>query len=223
MGKDNLLLFHLWPMNGWEDTAENGNVVRPEVHGDEVRVPCPPLVKVIILAESPSPSLVPIYEVSRTFDDESARRMIFAAGEPGRLLVRIQRFLREMWDAQEVEKMRHLHKLFRYGHLMYLSPLPLEGERDHGQEIVRREVDALLKEGAQGIVALGDVAGNWVRTHYPPEGLTIVFLPLPSNHVSSWFPSFLERTGRERGTDALAIRDAMAMQIDKLIRFCSDL
>ena len=223
MGKNNLLLFHVWPMNGWEGTAENGNALRPDVHGDEVRVPCPPQVKVIILTESPSPSLVPIYEVSRTFDDESTRRMIFAAGEPGRLLVRIQRFLREMRDAQEVEKMRHLHKLFRYGHLMYLSPLPLDGERDHGHEIVRREIDALLKEGAQGIVALGDVAGNWVRTHYPPEGLTIVFLPLPSNHVSSWFPSFLERTGRERGTDALAIRDAMAKQIDKLIRFCSDL
>lgn len=188
-----------------------------------VVVPRPPTVKVIIVAESPSPGLTPIYHVSRTFDEESARRMIFAAGEPGRLLVRVQRFFEEMWDAQEEEKMEQLHKLFRYGHLVYLNPSPQEEGRDRGRDLVREEVDALLEEGVQGIVALGDVAQNWVRTHYPPEGLMFVFLPQPSNHVSSWFPSYLERTSQERGTDALAIRDAMAVQIDKLIRLCTDL
>ena len=186
-------------------------------------VPRPPNVRVIIVAESPSPGLIPIYNVSRTFDEESARRMIFAAGEPGRLLVRVQRFLREMWDAQEEEKMAQLYKLFRYAHLIYLDPSPQDEGRAGGRDLVRAEVDALLEEGVQGIVTLGDVAKNWVRTHYPPEGLLFVFLPQPSNHVSSWFPSFLERTSRERGTDALAIRDAMAVQIDKLVRLCADL
>jgi hypothetical protein len=45
-------------------------------------------VKVIMVAETPSPGLMTIYRACRTFDDESARRMVFAAGEPGRLLVR---------------------------------------------------------------------------------------------------------------------------------------
>ncbi len=207
---------------GEDDEGDVHNEGR-EPAGGPVVVPRPPIVKVIILAESPSPGLIPIYNVSRTFDEESARRMIFAAGEPGRLLVRVQRFLRELWDAQEDEKMAQLYKLFRYGHLLYLSPSPQDEGRDGGRDLVRAEVDALLEEGVQGIVALGDVAKNWVRTHYPPEGLLFVFLPQPSNHVSSWFPSYLERTSRERGTDALAIRDAMAVQIDKLVRLCADL
>ncbi len=210
-------------MSKGEEGAEKGRDEGFGPAGGPVLVPRPPTVRVIIVAEAPSPGLIPIYKVSRTFDEESARRMIFAAGEPGRLLVRVQRFLREMWDAQEEEKMAQLHKLFRYGHLIYLSPSPQDEGREGGRDIVRAEVDALLEEGVQGIVALGDVAKNWVRTNYPPEGLLFVFLPQPSNHVSSWFPSYLERTSRERGTDALAIRDAMAVQIDKLVRLCADL
>ncbi len=204
-----------------EGVAERTEGCEPS--GGPVLVPRPPQVKVIIVAESPSPALLPIYEVSKTFDEESARRMLFAAGEPGRLLVRVQRFLREMWDAQEEEKMAQLHKLFRYGHLIYLNPAPQDEGRGRGRDAVRAEVDSLLEEGAQGILALGEEAKSWVRTHYPPEALMFVFLPLPSNHVSSWFPSYLERTSQERGTDALALRDAMAVQIDKLIRLCADL
>jgi hypothetical protein len=192
----------------------------------EIVVPRPPQVKVVIVAEAPSPALMPIYRAGRTFDDESARRMIFAAGEPGRMLVRVQHFLREMWDAQEEEKMRQLYKLFHYGHLVYLDRSPAEegaGLARAGMDSTRKEVDALLDEGAQAIVALGETAKNWVRTYYPPESLMLVFLPLPSNHISSWYPSFLEKASRERGTDALAIRDSMAVQIDKLVRLCADL
>jgi hypothetical protein len=210
-------------MNRGGEAARNDDGTGPEAPGDDVLVPRPSTVKVIIIVESPSPSFLPIVNVSRTFDEESARRMVFAAGEPGRLLVRVQRFLREMGDVQEEEKMEQLYKLFRYGHLVYLSQCPFEGGQENDRENVRREVDALLKEGAQGIVALGDMAKNWVRTHYPPEELMFLFLPLPSNHISSWFPSFLERTARERGTDALKIRDSMAVQIDKLVRLCSEL
>jgi hypothetical protein len=169
---------------------------------------------------------MPIYRASRTFDDESARRMIFAAGDPGRMLVRVQHFLREMWDVQEEEKMRQLYKLFHYGHLVYLDRSPADehtGLGRTGLDATRKEVDALLNEGVQAIVTLGDLAKNWVRTNYPPEGLMLVFLPLPSNHISSWYPSFLEKASRERGTDALAVRDSMAVQIDKLVRLCAEL
>jgi hypothetical protein len=184
----------------------------------------PPVVKVIMVAETPSPGLMTIYRACQTFDDESARRMIFAAGEPGRLLVRAQHFLREMHDVQEEEKMRQVYKLFRFGHLMYLNPRPGDDRMaSQAQEIARMEMDLLLDEGVQAIVVFGELAQNWVRTNFPPEGLMIVFLPQPSNHISSWYPSFLERTARERGTDALAVRDAMAVQIDKLVRLCSDL
>ncbi len=197
----------------------------PESRSDgELIISRPPEVKVIMVAETPSPGLMTIYRACRTFDDESARRMVFAAGEPGRLLVRAQHFLREMHDAQEEEKMRQLYNLFHYGHLLYLNPRPGD---DHNaaqaQEAARREMDAMLDAGVQAIVVFGELAKNWVRTNFPPEGLMIVFLPQPSNHISSWFPSFLERTARERGSDALAVRDSMAVQIDKLIRLCSDL
>ncbi len=192
----------------------------------EINIPRPPQVKVIIVAEASSPALMPIYRASRTFDDESARRMIFAAGDPGRMLVRVQHFLREMWDAQEEEKMRQLYKLFHYGHLVYLDRSPADegtGLARTGLDATRREVDALMDEGVQAIVTLGDLAKNWVRTNYPPEGLMLVFLPIPSNHISSWYPSFLEKASRERGTDALAVRDSMAVQIDKLVRLCAEL
>jgi hypothetical protein len=192
----------------------------------EVIVPRPPQIKVIIVADSPSLALLPVYHASRTFDDESARRMIFAAGEPGRILVRVDHFLREMWDVQADQKMRALFKLFHYGHLVYLNKYPLEGRPDlprTGADAARREVDDLLDQGVQAIIALGDTAQNWVRTYYPPEGLMLVFLPLPSNHISSWYPSFLEKASRERGTDTLAIRDSMAVQIDKLVRLCNEL
>jgi len=120
--------------------------------------------------------------------------------------------------------MRQLYKLFHFGHLLYLNPRPGD---DHNaaqaQEAVRREMDEMLDAGAQAIVVFGELAKNWVRTNFPPEGLMIVFLPQPSNHISSWYPSFLERTARERGSDALAVRDSMAVQLDKLIRLCSDL
>lgn len=184
----------------------------------------PPEVKVIMVADTPSPGLMTIYRACRTFDDESARRMVFAAGEPGRLLVRAQHFLREMNDVQEEEKMGQLHKLFRYGHLLYLNPRPGDDRLiPQTQEAARREMDALLDQGVQVVVVFGEVAKSWVRTNFPPEGLMIVFLPQPSNHISSWYPSFLERTARERGSDALAMRDAMAVQLDKLVRLCSDL
>jgi hypothetical protein len=205
----------------------NRNTARPgEMSVVEVVVPRPPHVKVIIVADSPSPALMPVYRASRTFDDESARRMIFAAGEPGRLLVRAEHFLQEMWDVQADEKMRALFKMFHHGHLIYLNRYPLEGRPDPlrtGTEEAREEVDELLDQGAQAIVALGDTAKNWVQTNYPPEGLMLVFLPLPSNHLSSWYPSFLEKASRERGTDTLAIRNSMAVQIDKLVRFCNEL
>jgi len=165
-----------------------------------------------------------IYRACRTFDEETARRMVFAAGEPGRLLVRVQHFLREMHDAHEAEKMTQLYKLFHFGHLVYLNPRPGD-ERlaPQTQEAARREVDTMMDAGVQAIVVFGELAKNWVRTNFPPEGLMIVFLPQPSNHISSWYPSFLERTARERGSDAMAVRDAMAVQIDKLVRLCSDL
>lgn len=192
--------------------------------GGELIVSRPPTVKVIMVAETPSLGLMTIYHACRTFDDESARRMVFAAGEPGRLLVRAQHFLMEMRDVQEEEKMRQLYKLFRYGHLIYLNPRPGDEHlAPQTQEIARMEMDLLLDEGAQAIVVFGELAQNWVRTNFPPEGLMIVFLPQPSNHISSWYPSFLERTARERGSDALEVRDAMAVQIDKLVRLCSDL
>lgn len=204
----------------------NASAMPPELSAVEVVVPRPSHIKVIIVADSPSPALMPVYRASRTFDDESARRMIFAAGEPGRLLVRVEHFLREMWDVQADEKMRQLFKMFHYGHLIYLNRYPLEGRPDlprAGTEEARREVDELLDQGVQAIVALGDTAKNWVRTYYPPEGLMLIFLPLPSNHISSWYPSFLEKASRERGTDTLAIRDNMAVQIDKLVRLCREL
>ncbi len=210
------------PVDGMERDGAKGI----DYGGAEINVPRPPQVKVIIVAESPSPALMPIYRASKTFDDESARRMIFAAGDPGRMLVRVQHFLREMWDVQEEEKMRQLYKLFHYGHLIYLDRSPAEESTGLGRtsmDLSRKEVDALLDEGVQTIVTLGDLAKNWVRTNYPPEGLMLVFLPLPSNHISSWYPSFLEKAYRERGTDALAIRDSMAVQIDKLVRLCTEL
>ena len=210
------------PVDGLDrDRAKGGDHDPTEIY-----IPRPPVVKVIIVAEAPSPALMPIYRASRTFDDESVRRMIFAAGDPGRMLVRVQHFLREMWDAQEEEKMQQLFKLFHYGHLIYLDRSPADesiGPARTGMDTTRREVDALLDEGVQAIVTLGDLAKNWVRTNYPPEGLMLVFLPLPSNHISSWYPSFLEKASRERGTDALAIRDSMAVQIDKLVRLCTEI
>jgi hypothetical protein len=209
-----------------EDARERELPRRTADGGVEIVVPPPPQVKVVIVAESPSSALIPIYQVSRTFDDESARRMIFAAAEPGRLLVRIRHFLNEMWDAQEEEKMRQLYKLFHSGHLIYLNRSPSD-ERAEIQRMsmdsARKEVDLLLEEGVQAIVALGDTARNWVLTNYPPESLMLIFLPVPSNHISSWYPSFLERTSRERGTDTHAIWDYMAVQIDKLVRLCGDL
>jgi hypothetical protein len=184
----------------------------------------PPELKVVMVAESPSSGLMTIFEACSTFDDESARRMIFAAGEPGRLLVRVQHFLREMQDAHYEEKMRQLFKLFRFGHLIYLNPCAGEERMtSRTQDAARREMDDVLSQGVRAVVAFGDLAKNWVRTNFPPEGLVVVFLPQPSNHISSWFPSFLERTARERGSDALAVRDAMAVQIDKLVRLCSEL
>ena len=210
-------------MNGEQNKGEGTGPL--DISGVEVIVPRPSQVKVIIVADSPSPALIPIYQASRTFDDESARRMLFAAGEPGRLLVRAEHFLREMYDAQKDQKMRDLFKLFHHGHLIYLNRA-LSEERPYQSrsgEAARKEVDALLNEGIQAIVALGDTANNWVRTYYPPEGLMLVFLPLPSNHISSWYPSFLEKASRERGTDTLAIRDYMAVQLDKLVRVCSEL
>jgi hypothetical protein len=210
------------PVDGLDKDRAKGGDHDPT----EICMPRPPVVKVIIVAEAPSPALMPIYRASRTFDDESVRRMIFAAGDPGRMLVRVQHFLREMWDAQEEEKMQQLYKLFHYGHLIYLDRSPADesiGPARTGMDATRREVDALLDEGVQAIVTLGDLAKNWVRTNYPPEGLMLVFLPLPSNHISSWYPSFLEKASRERGTDALAIRDSMAVQIDKLVRLCTEL
>jgi hypothetical protein len=196
----------------------------PGKESEELITSRPPELKVIMVAESPSPGLMTVYRACRTFDDESARRMVFAAGEPGRLLVRAQHFLREMHDVQEDEKMAQLYKLFRYGHLVYLNPRPGD-ERlaPQTQEAARREMDAVLDAGVQAIVVFGELAKNWVRTNFPPESLMIVFLPQPSNHVSSWYPSFLERTARERGSDALAVRDAMAVQLDKLVRLCSEL
>jgi hypothetical protein len=184
----------------------------------------PPEVKVVMVAESPSIGIMTIYQACRTFDDESARRMVFAAGEPGRLLVRVQHFLKEMRDTQEGEKLTETFKLFHHGHLIYLNPYPGDDRMAaNGQERARRDLDSLLEAGVQSIVAFGDIAANWVRTNYPPEGLMIVFLPQPSNHISSWYPSFLEKVGRERGTEALVVRDAMAVQIDKLVRLCADL
>ncbi len=192
--------------------------------GGELITSRPPQVKVIMVAETPSPGLMTIFHACQTFDDESARRMVFAAGEPGRLLVRVQHFLREMHDVQEEEKMGQLYKLFHYGHLIYLNPRPGDDRTtSQAQETARMEMDMMLDEGAQAIVVFGELAQNWVRTNFPPEGLMIVFLPQPSNHISSWYPSFLERTARERGSDALAVRDAMAVQVDKLVRLCSDL
>ena len=207
-----------------QEPREQGRSV--DLAGIEIMVPRPSQAKVIIVADAPSSGLIPIYQASRTFDDESARRMIFAAGEPGRLLVRVQRFLREMWDAQEEEKMQQLYKLFHIGHLIYLNR-SYGDERPEPQrtnlDSARHEVDGLLEEGALAIVALGDLSQTWVRTYYPPEGLMLIFLPVPSNHISSWYPSFLEKTSRERGTDTLAIRDSMAVQIDKLVRLCREL
>jgi hypothetical protein len=192
----------------------------PEQEGRGVIVPRPEQVRVIIIAESPSPHLLPIYQVSRTFDDVSARRMIFAAAEPGRLLVRIDNFLEELGDCQKDEKMAELSKLFHFGHLVYLSKHPA-GEREELGRFtptsVRDEVDALMEDGAHTIVALGEAARSWVRNNFSTEGLTLVLLPVPSNHVSDWFPSFMERMNRDRGADTLRVRDSMAVQIDKLV------
>ncbi len=191
----------------------------------DITVPRPAQPKIILIAESPSAALLPIYGVSRTFPPDAARHMLFAAGEPGRLLVRVDNFLREMGDAQREEKVGQLAKIFHYGHLVYLHrTLPENAlERQRGAELARREVDELLAQGAHVIVALGENAQDWLRVNYPPESMMEVLLPIPSNHVSSWYPSFLERMHRERSAATLGIRDAMAVQIDKLIRACAEL
>jgi len=191
-----------------------------------IEVPRPEQVKAIVLAESPSANLLPIYRVSRTFDDASARRMLFAAAEPGRLLVRIDRFLEEMGDCQREAKVAAVGRLFHVGHLVYLSKEPAGERAELGRftpTAVRDEVDALLDEGAHIIVALGEAAQSWVRTNFPADGLLVVNLPVPSNHVSAWFPSFMERMARERGADTLGLRDSMAVQIDMLVRSLSAL
>jgi len=196
----------------------DGIVERPKRRG--VHVPRPEQIKVLIVAESPSPHLLPVYHVSCAFDDASARRMIFAAAEPGRLLVRIEQFLRELGDVQREEKMDRLGSLFHVGHLIYLSEEPTTDRTERGRFTpapVRDEVDALLDEGMHTIVALGEAAQSWVRNNFSVEGFTLILLPIPSNHVSDWFPGFLERMHRERGADTLKVRDNMAVQIDKLV------
>ncbi|NLK25479.1 MAG: hypothetical protein GX307_02755 [Euryarchaeota archaeon] len=191
-----------------------------------VRVPQPERVKVLILSESPSYHILTIYRVSRTFDDATARKMIFAAAEPGRLLVRTDNFLREMGDSQREEKMDYLGKLFRVGHLIYLFKEPVDesiGAERPVPNSVHDEIDALLDEGVHIIVALGETVQSWFEDNFPVEGLTLIRLPVPSNHVSDWFPSFMERMSRERGADTLGVRDAMAVQIDMLVRTISAL
>ena len=192
----------------------------------EISVPRPEQVKVIVIAESPSPHILPIYRASRTFDDASARRMIFAAAEPGRMLVRIDNFLRELGDSQKDEKMAKLNELFHKGHLIYLSRQPAVDRSELGRftpTSVRDEVDELLEQGVHIIVALGESAQSWVRNNFSTEGLTLVLLPVPSNHVSDWFPSFMERMHQERGADTLGVLDTMTVQIDKLVWALSDL
>ena len=192
----------------------------------EICVPRPEQVKVIMIAESPSPHLLPIYRVSRAFDDASARRMIFAAAEPGRMLVRIDNFLNELGDSQKDDKMAKLSKLFHIGHLIYLSRQPAGERSELGRftpTSVRDEVDELLEQGAHVIVALGEASRSWVRNNFSAEGLTLVLLPVPSNHVSDWFPSFMERMHQERGADTLGVLDTMTVQIDKLVWALSDL
>lgn len=206
------------------DAASGGSKTAEERGSGKLLTSRPPEVKVVMVAETPSSGLMTIFEACKTFDDESARRMIFAAGEPGRLLVRVQHFLRETQDPHVEDKMRQLFKLFRFGHLVYLNPCAGEERMtSRTQEAARIEMDEVLDQGVHAVVVFGELAKNWMRTNFPPEGLTIVFLPQPSNHISSWYPSFLERTARERGSDALAVRDAMVVQIDRLVRLCSDL
>lgn len=211
---------------GGDATGDNMDASAPERERPGVMVPRPEKVKAIILAESPSAHLLPVYRVSRTFDDASARRMVFAAAEPGRLLVRIDRFLQEMGDGQREAKMAELGKLFHFGHLVYLSKEPAEERTELGRftpTSVRDEVDGLLGDGARIVVALGEAAQSWVRNNFPADGVLAVMLPVPSNHVSDWFPSFMERMSRERGADTLKVRDAMAAQIDMLVRALSAL
>ena len=208
---------------------DNADKIESNVPAEEwqrVEVPRPEHVKVVMIAESPSPHLLPVYRVSRTFDDASARLMIFASAEPGRLLVRIDNFLKELGDSQRDEKMAKLNEIFRIGHLIYLSKEPIDERSERGRftpTSVRDEVDGLLDQGVHVIVTLGEAARSWMRNNFSTEGLTLVQLPVPSNHISDWFPSFMERMHRERGADTLGIRDSMAVQIDKLVWALSDL
>lgn len=192
----------------------------------EISVPAPDRTRVLILAECPSPGLLPVFMAGRSFDEESTRRMVFAAAEPGRLLARIDHFLMEMGDARRMEKVGHLVKLFHHGHLIYLCKEPTADRVPTGRftsPSVRDEVDSLLRSGVGNVVALGEATQRWFRSNYPMEGLTLISLPTPSNHISDWFPSFLERMNRERGADTLMVREAMAAQIDVLVAACSRL
>ena len=198
----------------------------PTLHVQEMRIPKPKDVKVIIITEGFPTHLLPLYKASLAFDDLTARCMIFAASEPGRLIVRIDNFLKERGDSRRDEKMIKLIDLFHIAHLIYL---PKEVMEDRAElELItslsaRKEIDDLIGQGARIVVTLGEAAQSWIRSNFSTNDISLIQLPIPSNHISDWFPNFLERMHIERGADTLRVLETMAAQIDKLILALSEL
>jgi hypothetical protein len=118
--------------------------------------------------------------------------------------------------------MRQLYKLFHFGHLLYLNPrpgmttMPPRPRRRSGGRWTRCSTLAPRRSWSSGA---GQELGP---NQLPPEGLMIVSCPTLQPHllVVSLVPG-AHRAGE--GQRCPAVRDSMAVQLDKLIRLCSDL
>lgn len=172
-------------------------------------IPAPDKPKIILISRDPTIDFIPIYEYSKKFNNNERRRILFTAGPPHKLIVKIIRFLRKKnkkWDQNLY------HKIFRVTYWTHLHKCPTDNENkdtkykyERAKECANRwlknEISEWLKDiekeknTIHAIICLGKDVENWINKIKEKDKLIkiklkklkklkiveIIYLPHPSD------------------------------------------
>ena len=140
---------------------------------------------IMLISQDPTTDFQKIYENSRKYCSEVRRRVLFDAGIPLILIVRITWFLRRMDYKPKIDiKKELLDKIYKFAYWTHLHKCPTD-ENHKFTELcadnwLKGEIEAAQEDGVKTIVCLGKAVKDWIEKNIDTKKTRIIYLPHPS-------------------------------------------
>ena len=155
-----------------------------------IKIPPPKKPLMMIISRDPTINFLPLYNLSKNYNQETQRLMLFSGAIPQMLLTRMNQFLEK---SEEKKNIQEFYKLFDFTYWTHFHKCPTDKYNKFDKicagKWLLKEIKEGKKSGIQVIVTLGEHAKNWIEKNLDDEikkEIEIISLYHPSRRAPIW-------------------------------------